>query len=73
MVYQIIGPQILKAVQNNLDKPIGLSLVSNKLCTFLLFKYVLGFTICLLVLKLLKIKVVKVIFGHPVYSPMDRH
>ena len=45
-----------------------LNLVSEKLCKSLLFKYVFSFTMRLLVLKLLQVKVVKVLFGHPVYS-----
>ena len=45
-----------------------LNLVSEKLCKSLLFKYVFSFTMQLLVLKLLQVKVVKVLFGHPVYK-----
>ena len=43
-----------------------LNLVSEKLCKSLLFKYVFSFTMRLLLLKLLQVKVVKVLFGHPV-------
>ena len=45
-----------------------LNLVSEKLCKSLLFKYVFSFKMRLLVLKLLQVKVVKVLFGHPVFG-----
>ena len=64
--YWKLWVQNIKAIWDKLDKPITLNLVSKKLCKFVLFKYVFCFTIWFLVWKLLIIKVVKLIFGHPV-------
>ena len=38
----------------------------KKLCKPLVFKYVFGFAMRLLIFKLLKFKVIKGLFGHPV-------